>query len=70
MAPLLKDMSASPKKYHIDQWVIYKPTEFHDKKRALILWCYNDNRTIWDYEIILDETGEKRKVLESSLFTE
>lgn len=63
-------MSASPKKYHIDQWVIYKPTEFHDKKRALILWCYNDNRTIWDYEIILDETGEKRKVLESSLFTE
>jgi hypothetical protein len=63
-------MSTRIKKYHIDQWVIYRRGGIGDKKRALILWCFNDNTSLYDYEIYIDETGERIKVLESSLFTE
>jgi|TARA_R100000750_G_C2314157_1_gene83694 hypothetical protein len=54
--------------YKIDEWVIYKPYEFSIPKRAVILWVYKNNLTMYDYEIFIDGEGKIIKVLESSLF--
>jgi hypothetical protein len=54
--------------YKIDEWVVYKPYEFSIPKRAVILWVYKDNLTMYDYEIFIDGEGKIIKVLESSLF--
>jgi hypothetical protein len=61
-------------KYQVDQWVIYDP--FRDNKvlsnpkRAVILYVYKKNeRSLYDYEIYIDETpGKYKKVKESTLY--
>jgi|TARA_R100000700_G_C3126715_1_gene113539 hypothetical protein len=55
-------------KYDIDDWVIYKPFDFSQPKRAVILWVYDDDRQMYDYEIYIDGEGKYIKVLQSSLF--
>mgnify|MGYP006401229337 FL=1 len=54
--------------YKIDDWVIYQPSKHSPKKRSVILWVYNDNRNMYDYEIFIDGEGKIRKVMQSSLF--
>jgi len=61
-------MSTRTKKYQIDEWVIYQPAPKALPKRAVILWVFNDKRTLWDYEIFIDGEGKIIKVLEGSLF--
>ena len=61
-------MSTRTKKYQIDEWVIYQPAAQALPKRAVILWVFNDKRTLWDYEIFIDGEGKIIKVLEGSLF--
>ena len=61
-------MSTRTKKYQIDEWVIYQPVAMALPKRAVILWVFNDKRTLWDYEIFIDGEGKIIKVLEGSLF--
>ena len=61
-------MSTRTKKYQIDEWVIYQPIPVATPKRAVILWTFNDNRILWDYEIFIDGEGKIIKVLEGSLF--
>lgn len=61
-------MSTQTKKYQIDEWVIYQPAPMATPKRAVILWVFDDKRTLWDYEIFIDGEGKIIKVLEGSLF--
>jgi len=61
-------MNTQTKKYQIDEWVIYQPIALDTPKRAVILWVFNDKRTLWDYEIFIDGEGKIIKVLEGSLF--
>jgi hypothetical protein len=54
--------------YERDEWVIYKPSEYSIPKRAVILWVYENNRNMYDYEIFIDGEGKIIKVVQSSLF--
>ena len=54
--------------YDIDDWVIYKPSSLAAPKRAVILWVYDNNRNMYDYEIFIDGEGKIIKVIQSSLF--
>ena len=51
--------------YERDEWVIYKPSEYSIPKRAVILWVYEDNRNMYDYEIFIDGEGKIIKVVQS-----
>jgi hypothetical protein len=61
-------------KYQVDQWVIYDPWRDHrtlnNPKKAIILYVYKKNeRSLYDYEIYIDENpGIYKKVRESALY--
>ena len=56
------------KRFRLDEWVIYNPLSQQPKK-AVILYVYKESeRSIYDYEIYIDENpGIYKKVTDKDL---
>ena len=64
----MKKKMTKKKRFRLDEWIIYNPPSQQPKK-AVILYVYKESeRSIYDYEIYIDENpGIYKKVVDKDL---